>query len=160
MIRKDLSDFVYQNELAKWKSVLTKSKECFQKGQPILIGTASVEKSEFLSDLFRVSEIPHQVLNAKPENINRESEIVAQAGEPYAVTIATNMAGRGTDIILGGNPTFKVKQLLSGLFFENFSLDMTQKFLDLPNTSEINRFTSYLNKVLKEYSGEEYLFDF
>lgn len=160
MVRKDLSDFVYQNELAKWKSVLATSKECFQKGQPILIGTASVEKSEFLSDLFRVSEIPHQILNAKPENINRESEIVAQAGEPYAVTIATNMAGRGTDIILGGNPTFKTKQLLTGLFFENFSFEITQKFLDLPNKIEIDRFIVSLNKVLQEYSGEEHFFNF
>jgi preprotein translocase subunit SecA len=118
MLRKDLSDFVYQTELSKWKSVLEKSKECFSTGQPILIGTASVEKSEFLSELFTISKIPHQVLNAKPENVTRESEIVAQAGERYAVTIATNMAGRGTDIILGGNPIFKVKQILSDLFIE------------------------------------------
>jgi preprotein translocase subunit SecA len=115
MLRKDLPDLVYQTELAKWKAVLQQSKECFSKGQPILIGTASVEKSEFLSDLFKISKIPHQVLNAKPENVTRESEIVAQAGERYAVTIATNMAGRGTDIILGGNPIFKVKQKLTEL---------------------------------------------
>lgn len=119
MIRKDLSDLVYQTELSKWKAVLNQSKECFEKGQPILIGTASVEKSEFLSELFTISKIPHQVLNAKPENVTRENEIVAQAGERYAVTIATNMAGRGTDIILGGNPIFKVKQILTELLLEN-----------------------------------------
>jgi preprotein translocase subunit SecA len=119
MLRKDLSDLVYQTELSKWKAVLNQSKTCFEKGQPILIGTASVEKSEFLSELFTLSKIPHQVLNAKPENVTRESEIVAQAGEKYAVTIATNMAGRGTDIILGGNPIFKVKQLLSELLIEH-----------------------------------------
>lgn len=118
MLRKDLSDLVYQTELSKWKAVLNQSKTCFEKGQPILIGTASVEKSEFLSELFTLSKIPHQVLNAKPENVTRESEIVAQAGEKYAVTIATNMAGRGTDIILGGNPVFKVKQILSELLLE------------------------------------------
>ena len=118
MLRKDLPDLVYQTELSKWKAVLTESKKCFEKGQPILIGTASIEKSEFLSDLFRISKIPHQVLNAKPENVTRESEIVAQAGEKYAVTIATNMAGRGTDIILGGNPIFKVKQEISNLILE------------------------------------------
>jgi preprotein translocase subunit SecA len=133
LIRKDLADLVYQTELAKWKAVLTESKQAFEKGQPILIGTASVEKSEFLSELFTLSKIPHQVLNAKPENVRRESEIVAQAGERYAVTIATNMAGRGTDIILGGNPLFKVKQKLSELLLEK-----TEQFfpLDLKNLIE------------------------
>jgi preprotein translocase subunit SecA len=119
MIRNDLADFVYQTEFSKWKAVLIKAKECFQKGQPILIGTSNVEKSEFLSQLFQSSNIPHRVLNAKPENISQESEIVAQAGEPYAVTIATNMAGRGTDIILGGNPSFKVKQVIKDLIIDN-----------------------------------------
>ena len=116
--RKDRSDFVYQTELAKWKAVLNTAKECFLIGQPLLIGTASVEKSEFLSDLFKISKLPHQVLNAKPENVVRESEIIAQAGEKFAITIATNMAGRGTDIILGGNPMFKVKQRISELIFD------------------------------------------
>jgi preprotein translocase subunit SecA len=118
MIRKDLPDLVYQTELAKWKAVLAQSKKCFETGQPILIGTSSIEKSEFLSDLFKLSKIPHQVLNAKPENVTRESEIIAQAGERYAVTIATNMAGRGTDIILGGNPVFQVKKKMFELIFE------------------------------------------
>ena len=118
LIRKDLSDLVYQTELSKWKAVLKVAQDCFQKGQPLLIGTASVEKSEFLSDLFKISKLPHQVLNAKPENVFRESEIVAQAGEKFAITIATNMAGRGTDIILGGNPMFKVKQKIYELIIE------------------------------------------
>ena len=112
LIRKDLPDLVYQTELSKWKAVLSESKQCFEKGQPVLIGTASVEKSEFVSELFTLSKIPHQILHAKPENVTHESEIVAQAGERCAITIATNMAGRGTDIILGGNPIFKVKQKL------------------------------------------------
>ncbi len=116
MIRKDESDLVYQTELSKWKAVLNQTKICYEKQQPILIGTSSVEKSEFLSDLFKVSNIPHEILNAKPENLLRENEIVAQAGKPGAVTIATNMAGRGTDIILGGNPTFQTKQLLIDIF--------------------------------------------
>ena len=118
LIRKDLPDLVYQNELSKWKAVLQQSKECYEKQQPILIGTATIEKSEFLSDLFKISKIPHQVLNAKPENVTRESEIIAQAGEKGAVTIATNMAGRGTDIILGGNPSFKTKEILKQLLIE------------------------------------------
>ena len=118
LVRKDLPDLVYQNELSKWKAVLQQSKECYEKQQPILIGTATIEKSEFLSDLFKISKIPHQVLNAKPENVTRESEIIAQAGEKGAVTIATNMAGRGTDIILGGNPSFKTKEILKQLLIE------------------------------------------
>ena len=146
MLRKDLPDLVYQNELSKWKAVLAESKKCFEKGQPILIGTASIEKSEFLSDLFKISKIPHQVLNAKPENVTRESEIVAQAGEKYAVTIATNMAGRGTDIILGGNPIFKVKQEISNLLLEKKE-----------KRKENNSFAfveSLLEKIEKDYSLE------
>ena len=145
MIRKDLPDLVYQTEVAKWKAVLNQSKECFLKGQPILIGTASVEKSEFLSDLFKVSNIPHQVLNAKPENVARESEIVAQAGERYAVTIATNMAGRGTDIILGGNPMFKVKQKLK------------EVLLQQPKTNEklSIEILTFLEKIYHDYQQNE-----
>jgi preprotein translocase subunit SecA len=141
LIRKDLSDLVFQTELSKWKAVLNQSKECYQKGQPLLIGTATVEKSEFLSDLFKISKIPHQILNAKPENVKRESEIVAQAGERFAVTIATNMAGRGTDIILGGNPYFKVKQKLSELILEKKS----------SKNEDIN---NLINAILLEYDAE------
>ena len=90
-----------------------------------------MEKSEFLSELFKISKIPHQVLNAKPENVRRESEIVAQAGERYAVTIATNMAGRGTDIILGGNPIFKVKQKLTECVLEEQPLEENSNILTL-----------------------------
>jgi preprotein translocase subunit SecA len=131
MIRKDLPDLVYQTELSKWKAVLEESKKCFKSGQPILIGTASVEKSEFLSDLFKLSKIPHQVLNAKPENVTRENEIIAQAGERYAVTIATNMAGRGTDIILGGNPIFKTKQKLTELLLEEKREENEKNYKDI-----------------------------
>ncbi len=118
MIREERSDFVYQTELAKWKSVLNIAKSCYEKEQPFLIGTASIEKSEFLSDLFKASNLPHQILNAKPENIARESEIISQAGKLKALTIATNMAGRGTDIILGGNPIFAVKKKIEEFFLE------------------------------------------
>jgi preprotein translocase subunit SecA len=159
LIRKDLSDFVYQTELSKWKAVLEKSKECYSKGQPILIGTSSVEKSEFLSELFKVSQLPHQILNAKPENIARESEIVAQAGEPYAITIATNMAGRGTDIILGGNPTFKVKQIMYDLFFDKKEID--QIFLRYPmypfdsKLNQVEIISDLMRQILHEYNEEK-----
>jgi len=129
LVRKDMSDLVYQTELAKWKAVLNMSKDCFEKGQPVLIGTATVDKSEFLSDLFKLSKIPHQILNARPENVKRESEIVAQAGEKYAITIATNMAGRGTDIILGGNPIFKVKQKIVELVLEKKQININPTLL-------------------------------
>ena len=149
LIRKDLPDLVYQTELSKWKAVLSESKKCFEKGQPILIGTASIEKSEFLSDLFKISKIPHQILNAKPENVTRESEIVAQAGEKYAVTIATNMAGRGTDIILGGNPIFKVKQEISNLLIEQ----KTER--KIKENSSFSLVESLVEKVQKDYDLEK-----
>ena len=145
MIRQDLPDFVYQTEVAKWKAVLKKSKECYTKGQPILIGTASVEKSELLSELFDISNIPHQVLNAKPENVGRESEIIAQAGEAYAITIATNMAGRGTDIILGGNPLFKVKQ------------ELTNVLIKKEKVENIKFYDAFINDVIREYKEQEQL---
>lgn len=162
LVRKDLSDFVYQTELAKWKAVLNKSKECYSKGQPILIGTSSVEKSEFLSDLFKVSKLPHQILNAKPENITRESEIVAQAGEPYAITIATNMAGRGTDIILGGNPTFKVKQIIYNLFFENKEISEVLKHFEMykldhfkKEKSIVEYIQDFMAQIVQDYQAEK-----
>ena len=164
MKRIDLPDLVYQNELSKWKAVLNKSKDAYKKGQPILIGTSSVEKSEFLSDLFRASQIPHQVLNAKPENINRESDIVAQAGEPYSVTIATNMAGRGTDIILGGNPSFKVKKILTQLIRENklstesstYLYDKNENFeLQIEKEKKISEFLIQIQEEYKEKKNNE-----
>jgi preprotein translocase subunit SecA len=145
MARKDLSDFVYQTELSKWKAVLNTAKTCFEKGQPLLIGTATVEKSEFLSDLFKISNLPHQVLNAKPENVLRESEIIAQAGKSNAITIATNMAGRGTDIILGGNPMFTVKQKIEEFLLEKNKIDKN----DLNEKSEKK---GIIEEIYNEYS--------
>jgi preprotein translocase subunit SecA len=106
LTRKDLSDVVYKNEEAKWKAVAQECASFHKLGRPVLVGTTSVEKSEHLSKLLTELEIPFNLLNAKPENVEREAEIVAQAGRKGAVTIATNMAGRGTDIILGGNAEY------------------------------------------------------
>jgi preprotein translocase subunit SecA len=104
MIRKDLRDLVYRTEKGKYVAVVEDIADCHQEGQPVLIGTTSVEKSEYLSDQLKRKGIPHEVLNAKHHE--REAAIVAQAGRKGAVTVSTNMAGRGTDIMLGGNPEF------------------------------------------------------
>ena len=109
-IRKDLDDMVYKNKNAKFAAVLSSIEEHHAKGQPVLVGTVTVETSEMLSDLLRRKGIPHEVLNAK--NHAKEAEIVAQAGHWGAVTIATNMAGRGTDILLGGNPDFLARRAM------------------------------------------------
>ena len=111
-LRKDLPDLIYKDELSKWNAIAKECEQISTKSQPILIGTTSVEKSEMLGQLLSEYNLSYQLLNAKPENVRRESEIVAQAGIRNSITIATNMAGRGTDIILGGNIRFKVlKQL-------------------------------------------------
>ena len=107
MIRLDRHDVVYKNQSGKYRAIIAQIEECHQKGQPVLVGTVSVDKSEYLSSLLKKQGIPHNVLNAKQHE--REAEIVAQAGKFGAVTISTNMAGRGTDIMLGGNAEFLAK---------------------------------------------------
>ena len=107
--RTDLPDVVYKKEIGKWQAVAEDCANMHTKGRPVLVGTTSVEKSELLSRLLQRKNITHQLLNARPENVERESEIVAQAGRKTAVTIATNMAGRGTDIILGGNADYMAR---------------------------------------------------
>jgi len=112
MIREDRNDVIYKTEEAKFNAVVEDIASCYERGQPVLVGTISIEKSERLSGMLKKRGIPHQVLNAKHHQ--REAEIVAQAGRLKAVTIATNMAGRGTDIMLGGNPEMLARQKLAG----------------------------------------------
>ena len=104
MIREDLPDQIYKDEKAKFRAVVREIEQLHKEGRPVLVGTVSIEASENLSDKMTKKGIPHQVLNANPNRHEKEADIVAQAGQPGAVTVATNMAGRGVDIILGGNP--------------------------------------------------------
>ncbi|NWG30260.1 MAG: preprotein translocase subunit SecA [Rhodocyclaceae bacterium] len=109
MIRKDLNDQIYRTAKEKYHAILADIKDCHQRGQPVLVGTTSIENSELLSGLLDKEKLPHQVLNAKQHA--REAEIVAQAGRPGMITIATNMAGRGTDIVLGGNVEKQIEMI-------------------------------------------------
>jgi preprotein translocase subunit SecA len=108
MIRKDNSDVIYKTEKEKYNAVIRQIIECYEKGQPVLVGTSSIENSEKVANLLKRKGVPHNVLNAKHHE--REAEIIAQAGRKGGVTIATNMAGRGTDIKLGGNPEYLTRQ--------------------------------------------------
>ena len=112
MIRKDMADFVYLTQADKFEAIIADIRECVERAQPVLVGTTSIETSEFLSALLQKQTIPHQVLNAKQHE--REAHVVAQAGRPGTVTIATNMAGRGTDIVLGGNLEAELHALPEG----------------------------------------------
>ncbi len=112
MVRQDYPDLIYRSEKGKFAAVVDDVAERYEKGQPVLVGTASVEKSEVLSKMFTKRGISHQVLNAKAHA--REAAIIAQAGRLHAVTVATNMAGRGVDIFLGGNPEGLALEALSG----------------------------------------------
>ena len=133
MSRRDMPDLIYKNQYAKWRSVADECLDMHTLGRPVLIGTTSVEKSELLSSLLKEYGIPHNLLNAKPENLKREAEIIAQAGRKGAVTIATNMAGRGTDILLGGNASYIARNTISLLLTKNLFNDDLSKDPQLSN---------------------------
>ena len=154
--RRDLPDLIYKDQFSKWNAIAKNCNQIHETGQPVLIGTTTVEKSEMLAQLLSEYNLSYQILNAKPENVRRESEIVAQAGKKGSITIATNMAGRGTDIILGGNITFKIQKKLYDILTlaKNFKLSKQTDILESTILTQFEgssqRFLSVLLSLLND----------
>ena len=146
--RKDENDKIFKSVQGKVQAIIQDIKACYEKGQPVLVGTVSVEKSEELSKALKGQRIPHYVLNAK--NHAQESEIVAQAGRYKAVTISTNMAGRGTDILLGGNPEFLAKRRLREIGYEEEQILQATAYI-APTDEELLKIRSEYEKLYKEF---------
>lgn len=151
MIRKDLNDVIYKNEEAKYRAIIEDIKKSHQKGQPILVGTVSIDKSEKLSSILKREGIKHTVLNAKYHE--KEAEIIAQAGKLGSVTIATNMAGRGTDIMLGGNSEFLAKQEMKKLGYSDELVVQSNTFNETDD-EEILKAREKFNELKKKYDIE------
>ena len=154
--REDMHDSVYKTELGKYKAVIKQIKECNAKGQPVLVGTVNVEKSEQLSKLLKREGIAHEVLNAKFHA--KEAEIVAQAGKKGAVTIATNMAGRGTDIMLGGNAEYMAKHQLSKEGFTEELISEATGFGETDNQEILDaraKYQQYYNAFKEQIAPEQ-----
>lgn len=145
--RKDLPDLIYKDQFSKWNAIAQACYKISSTGQPILIGTTTVEKSEMLAQLLNEYKLSYQILNAKPENVRRESEIVAQAGKRGSITIATNMAGRGTDIILGGNINFKIQKKLYDILTLSKNYQLSKK-ANILESSLIEQFEGSSHKFL------------
>ena len=151
MIRKDQNDAIYKNEKAKFNAIVQSIKESHEKGQPVLVGTVSIEKSEKLSNILKKEGIKHEVLNAKYHE--KEAEIIAQAGKFGAVTIATNMAGRGTDIMLGGNSEYLAKQEMRKMKIPDNLIEEANTFYDTEDEEILNARKTF--KELEEKYDKE-----
>ncbi len=151
VIRIDNQDQVYKNEHGKFQAVCDQVEECYKKGQPVLVGTVTIEKSELLSKLFKARGIKHEVLNAK--NHEREADIIAQAGKKGAVTIATNMAGRGTDIKLGGNAEFLAIREMKKLGYNDRLIREATGFADTDNAEILEAREKY-QELNKKYEAK------
>ena len=147
VIRDDHQDQVYKTENGKFSAVIEQIKQCHEKGQPVLVGTVSIEKSELLSKLLKRAGIKHEVLNAK--NHEREAEIIAQAGKKGAVTVSTNMAGRGTDIMLGGNPEYLAKAQMRKMEIDEELINEATGFSETDNEEILNA-----RKLFKELNDK------
>ena len=146
LARVDLPDAVYKNERGKFQAIINQIKECHEKGQPVLVGTITIEKSEALSAALKKNGIPHEVLNAKFHE--KEAEIIAQAGKKGAVTIATNMAGRGTDIMLGGNAEHMAKRDMAKMGYSPELINEATSFAETQD-EEILEARATFKKLLK-----------
>ena len=156
MIRNDHHDIIYKNEAAKFRAVINDIKESHEKGQPVLVGTVSIEKSEKLSNLLKKEGIKHEVLNAKFHE--KEAQIIAQAGKYGAVTIATNMAGRGTDIMLGGNSEYLAKQEMRKQKYSEEQIEQATAFNETKDEEILNarkKFKELEEKYDKEIREEK-----
>ncbi len=151
VIRQDHTDVVFKNEAGKYRAIIEQVKTCHAKGQPVLVGTISIEKSEILSKMLKKEGIPHNVLNAKHHE--QEAQIVAQAGKFGAVTIATNMAGRGTDIMLGGNADFLAKADLAKMDIPDELLSEADSFAETTDP-EILAVRAKYEELLKKHKEE------
>lgn len=152
--RQDLPDQVYVSEIGKWKAVAQACREMYHIGRPTLVGTNSIEKSEIISLILNDYNIPHKVLNAKPDNLGLESEIIAEAGCLGSIVISTNMAGRGTDIILGGNLNFKINRIVINLITNNkikYSKNRSKLFIFHKLMSQIKKKQTNFSKKDIEY---------
>nr|YP_009398401.1 preprotein-translocase subunit a [Lophocladia kuetzingii]ARW67587.1 preprotein-translocase subunit a [Lophocladia kuetzingii] len=158
-IRKDLPDLVYRVEYNKWQAIANECWDMYKTGRPTLIGTTSIEKSELLAEMLKKLKIPYKLLNAKPENISKEAEIIAEAGTKYSITISTNMAGRGTDIILGGNAKIIakliIKKSIENILNTNHNIK-TEKIVYHSETIKENNLKTlinyYKNQTINQYN--------
>ena len=160
VLRQDLPDLIYKDQFSKWSAIAESCNKISSKGQPILIGTTTVEKSEMLAQLLNEYQLSYQILNAKPENVRRESEIVAQAGKRSAITIATNMAGRGTDIVLGGNINFQIQKELYNILtaLKNYQLTNQSNILNcLRNTQFYGNSHKFLSVLFSLVGNKKFL---
>lgn len=149
--RKDLDDSVYQTEKGKFRAIANRVAEVHQTGQPVLVGTISIEKSELISDMLRKRGVKNNVLNAKQHD--KEAEIVAEAGRLGMVTIATNMAGRGTDIILGGNPEFEAKREMKKQGYSDEAISFASSFVK-SDDAELNEARVKFNELHQKFKEE------